>query len=92
VRSRQAAIKHIHDKDALPGAINDLVNSIKPAVLESEHLPGDPLENAIRINVKRGVERLSTLDPIIAPRVKTGKVKVVGATYDLASGRVEMVS
>jgi carbonic anhydrase len=88
----KAAIKHIHDKDALPGAINDLVNSIKPAVLESEHLPGDPLENAIRINVKRGVERLSTLDPIIAPRVKTGKVKVVGATYDLASGRVEMVS
>jgi carbonic anhydrase len=87
----KAAIKHLHDKDALPGAINDLVASIKPAVLESEHLPGDPLENAIRANVRRGAERLSHLDPIIAPRVKTGKLKVVGATYSLASGQVELL-
>ena len=87
----KAAIKHLHDKDALPGAINDLVASIKPAVLESEHLPGDPLENAIRANVRRGVERLTHLEPIIAPRVKTGQLKVVGATYNLATGYVELV-
>lgn len=88
----KAAIKHILDKDALPGAINDLVSSIKPAVLESENLPGDKLENAIRANVRRGVESLSQLEPIIAPRVKTGQLKVVGATYDLATGKVVMQS
>jgi carbonic anhydrase len=87
----KAAIRHIHDKDALPGAINDLVNAIKPAVLESQHMPGDPLENAIRANVHRGVQRLNGLDPIIAPAVKTGKLKVVGAVYDLASGKITMV-
>jgi carbonic anhydrase len=87
----KAAIQHLHDKDALPGAINDLVNSIKPAVLESEKLPGDPLENAIRANVRRGVERLNTLQPIIGPAVKSGKIKIAGAVYDLATGKVQTV-
>jgi carbonic anhydrase len=87
----KAAIQHINDKDALPGAINDLVNSIKPAVLESQKMPGDLLENAIRANVLRGVDRLDDLQPIIAPAVKANKIKIVGGVYDLASGKVQML-
>jgi carbonic anhydrase len=48
----QAAIQPIHEKNALPGAVIDLVISIQPAVLESRNLPGDLLENAIRVNVR----------------------------------------
>lgn len=88
----KAAIQHLNDKDALPGAINDLVNTIKPAVLESKDKPGDALENAIRANVKRSVERLQTLEPVVAPAVHAGKVKVVGGVYDLASGKVQLLS
>lgn len=87
----KAAMQHLHDNDALPGAINDLVNTIKPSVLESKGKPGDPLENAIRANVRRSVERLRTLDPVIAPAVQSGTVKVVGAVYDLASGKVRAI-
>lgn len=87
----KAAMQHLHDNDALPGAINDLVNSIKPAVLASKGKPGDPLENAIYANVRRSVERLHTLDPVIAPAVQSGKVKVAGAVYDLASGKVRVI-
>jgi carbonic anhydrase len=87
----KAAIQHIHDNDALPGAINDLVNAIKPAVTASENVPGDKLENAIRVNVQRGVQRLNTLGPIVAPAVASGKIKVVGGVYDLATGKVTMV-
>jgi carbonic anhydrase len=87
----KAAIQHLHDNDALPGAINDLVNTIKPAVLESKGKPGDVLENAIHANVRRSVERLRTLAPVIAPAVQTGKIKVVGAVYDLASGKVVLI-
>lgn len=87
----KAAIQHLHDKDALPGAINDLVNAVKPAVTASENLPGDKLENAIRVNVKRGVDRLNTLGPIVAPAVTSGKIKVAGAVYDLATGKITMV-
>lgn len=87
----KAAIQHLHDNDALPGAINDLVNTIKPAVLESKGKPGDPLENAIQANVRRSVERLHTLEPVIAPAVKSGKVKAIGGVYDLASGKVRLI-
>lgn len=87
----KAAIQHLHDKDALPGAINDLVDAIKPAVLDSQHQPGDPLENAIRANVRRSVDRLKGLGPIVAPAVASGKIKVVGGVYDLASGKVQTI-
>ena len=87
----KAAIKHIDDRDSLPGAINGLVELIKPAVARSKGMPGDPLENAIRQNVEIGVERLQGLEPILAPRVKDGKVKVVGGVYDLLTGSVTLI-
>jgi carbonic anhydrase len=88
----KAAIKHIHDHDALPGAINDLVNAIKPAVLETQDQPGDPLENATEANVRRGVEKLKQLGPVVAPAVQAGRLKIAGGVYDLASGRVTILS
>lgn len=87
----QAAMKHIDAKDSLPGAINGLVELIKPAVAETKGAPGDPLENAIRKNVEIGVAHLEQLQPIVAPRVKDGKVKVVGAVYDLRTGAVALL-
>jgi carbonic anhydrase len=87
----QAAKKHIDSNDALPGSINDLVNNIKPAVLRSKGQAGDALENAIKANVVIGVDRLKSLKPILAGPVKAGKVKVVGAVYDLKDGRVKVL-
>ncbi len=87
----KAAVQHIDDHDALPGAINDLVNLIKPAVEKVRDQPGDKLANAIRANVELGVERLKGLEPILAGPVRAGKLKIVGATYDLATGRVKIV-
>jgi len=84
----KAAKQHIDAKDSLPGAINGLVELIKPAVSQSKGTPGDALENAIRKNVELGVERLKDLPPILAPRAKEGKLKVVGAVYDLSTGVV----
>ena len=84
----KAAMKHIDAKDSLPGAINGLVELIKPAVVQSRGKTGDPLDNAIRQNVHLGVERLKELQPILAPKVKEGTLKVVGAVYDLRTGVV----
>jgi len=88
----KAAIEHIDAKDALPGAINDLVELIKPAVAKSKGEAGEPLDNAIRANVSISVERLKGLQPILAGPVSEGKVKVVGAVYDLRTGKVTMVA
>ena len=88
----KAAMQHLHDHDALPGAINDLVNAIKPAVVESQGKPGDPLENAIEANVRRGAAKLHALAPIVEPAVKSGKIKVVAGIYDLATGTVNILT
>jgi carbonic anhydrase len=84
----KAAIKHIDDKDSLPGAIEDLVETIRPAVTTAKAKSGNTLENAIRANVERGAEKLRTLDPIIASLVKNQGLKIVGATYELRTGEV----
>ena len=86
----KAAIKHIDDRDSLPGALGLLVNSIKPAVVKARKMPGDLLDSALRANVAIGVETLRDLQPIVAPAVKRGQVKVVGAMYDLRTGSVSV--
>jgi carbonic anhydrase len=87
----KAAIAHLNAKDSLPGAINDLVELIKPAVEQSKGASTDPLSGAIHKNVQIGVERLKGLEPILAPSVKQGKLKVVGGVYDLHTGKVTLV-
>jgi carbonic anhydrase len=86
----KAAIKHLNDRDPLPGALGLLVNSIRPAVAKAKGMQGDQLDNAIRANVAIGVEKLRGLQPIVAPAVKRGQVKVVGAVYDLRTGSVAL--
>jgi len=87
----KAAIKHLDAKDALPGSIGELVDSIKPAVLAAKRNPGNLLDNAIKANVERGVTRLKGLEPILAGAVRLGKVRIVGATYDLRTGKVMLL-
>jgi carbonic anhydrase len=84
----KAAIQHIEAKDKLPGMIGDLVATIQPAVAAVKGKPGNMLENAIKANVERGVQRLTELSPILTGRIKEGKLKVVGAVYDLKTGKV----
>lgn len=87
----KSAIQHIDAKDALPGAINDLVRAVQPAVAKTKGQAGDPLENAIHANVNIGVERLKGLEPILANSIKEGKVNVVGGVYDLRTGAVKVI-
>lgn len=87
----KAAIKHVDDKDSLPGSIEALVDVIRPACVAVQNNGGDKLENVTKENVRRGVERLRELKPILADRVKGGKLKVVGGVYDLKTGAVKML-
>ena len=88
----KAAIKHIDDKDVLPGSIGVLVDTIKPCVATVKGLAGNKLDNVIKANVKRGVERLEGLEPILTNHIKKGKLKVVGAVYELRTGKVVLLT
>jgi carbonic anhydrase len=87
----KAAIKHLDAKDDLPGSIGELIKPIRPAVLAAKGRSGDQLNNVIKANVEEGVKRLQGLDPILAKLAKAGELKVVGATYELRTGLVEVL-
>ena len=86
----KAAITHIDANDALPGSIGDLIDPIRPAVRAVAGRPGDKLSNVIRANVEQGVKRFEGLDPILSKFNKSGELKVVGAVYELRTGKVEV--
>lgn len=87
----KAAIDTIDRKSTLPGAIEDIVEAIRPAAQTSQGQAGDALHNAIVENVKNGMKRLPSMSSLLSERIAGGKLKVTGAVYDLESGRVEFL-
>jgi carbonic anhydrase len=87
----KAAVQHINQRDSLPGSINGLVELIKPVVSKVHGQPGEIVENVTRANVNAGIEKLKNLEPVLAPRVKAGNVRVVGGVYDLQTGTVKLL-
>ena len=77
---------------AVPGHILSLMDAIMPSVVMSKGLPGDPLDNAIRANIRRTVQELKDSKPILGELVRSGKLEVVGALYSLDTGKVELVT
>jgi carbonic anhydrase len=87
-----AAIKSLKDNTTLPGHLPSLVTAIAPAVKATEGKPGDRLANAIKQNVIDNVAMLKTATPILSAAVDQGKLRIVGAVYRLADGKVELVT
>lgn len=86
----KAAMDVVEKNATFPGSIGRMVEPIIPAVLASRGATGDRVEAAVRANVSRQVMQLRTAsEPILLEPQRTGKVKVVGAYYDLDSGRVD---
>lgn len=87
----KAAIGAVDAGEEGPGHIAELVRKLKPAVDAGKNNPGDRAENTMRENVRRMVAELSGLEPFLKEKVTEGKLKVVGARYDLDSGVVELI-
>ncbi|MFN4286597.1 MAG: carbonic anhydrase [Lacibacter sp.] len=75
----------------VPGHIVTLINEIKPAVAKSAHKPGNKVENAVRQNVIEQVNNLRDLEPILSRRYNNGEILIVGAIYDIHTGKVEFL-
>jgi carbonic anhydrase len=73
-----------------PGHIGRLIQAIAPAVNGIKGDQGAALDRAVRANIRWVVQQLKSSAPILAGHVREGKLKVIGARYDLESGRVEV--
>ena len=77
--------------DAHPaGDIGYLVEEIAPAVRAVGVDDPDAPEKAMRAHVGRTVRRMRAID-VVADALEAGRVDVVGAVYDLDTGRVDLL-
>ncbi len=74
--------------DLPEGHIAALVDLIKPAVEKTRGMPGDPVANAVRLNVEMVVKQLRSSNPILSELVAHGKLRIVGAVYSIETGSV----
>ena len=70
--------------------VGPMLKELYPAVRASRGMPGDPVENAVRENVKLMVKKLAASGQLSA-MVKSGELKIVGGIYDLDTGTIEML-
>jgi carbonic anhydrase len=70
---------------AVPDSIRNLVRMVSTGGEKD-------LDRAIVANVRAGVAKLNSLEPTLARYIETKRIKVVGAVYDLASGKVTLVA
>jgi carbonic anhydrase len=87
-----STIKAMSEGTTLPGHLPSLVNAIRPAVEAAQaNKAADLLREATAENVRRAVAYLQTAKPLLSDLVSAGKLKVVGAVYNIDTGMVTTV-
>jgi carbonic anhydrase len=87
-----AACEVVEKNTRFPGSIGPMVRAIVPAARAVKGKPGDFVDNAVRESAMRTAKQIATKSKIVADLIKSGKVKVVAARYDLDEGRVEYLA
>lgn len=87
-----AACDVVTKNSTFPGSIGPMIDPILPAAIAMRGKSGDFLDNTIRESARRGTTRLTTASPMLAEAVKSGKLKIVAAHYDLDRGNVEFLT
>ena len=65
-----------------------LVDQIKPAIEGDKSNIEDMMDKTAKHNVEMTIADILKLSPVIAELVKENKVEIVGAYYDITTGRV----
>ncbi|HSN01592.1 MAG TPA: carbonic anhydrase [Rudaea sp.] len=88
----KATIQEIQNPKPLPGHIWDITDAVRAGIESVVKSGGDNLlERAIEANAEYNAARIASAQPIISEAVKNGRVMVVCAEYELASGKVRLL-
>ncbi|MGH1396786.1 MAG: carbonic anhydrase [Trichormus sp.] len=83
-----AAIKN----QPLPGRIGYVVEGIKPALVNLKRTSQDIEEAGVIANIQYQAAKLLKRSTILAKLVRQGKLKIVGAAYDIDTGKVSILN
>jgi carbonic anhydrase len=73
------------------GHIGSIVKAIAPALERAKGLAGDLTDNTIRANVELVTNQVSSSTPILSKMVAESKIRVIGAYYNIESGKVDFM-
>jgi carbonic anhydrase len=88
---RCGAVQAALAAEPAPAHVDAIVRRIRAGLEHAHKGTGDAVDNAVRANVAASVHDVQSSTPVLAPLVTKGRVKVVGARYDLDSGAVELL-
>lgn len=77
--------------ETFPGHIQALATAIEPAAKATKGQAGDWVANAIAENVRMNARALLAQSTILADAHAAGKIAIVGAVYDLHTGKVRPI-
>jgi carbonic anhydrase len=87
-----AAARVVTDNAQFDGAVEDVILPILPAVLRAKASGANDLVTAaVREHVAQVIRRLTAVSSLAA-LIAEGRLKVVGAYYDLNTGRVDLIA
>ena len=85
-----AVVNGAKEHGNIPALVAAIIPAVEKARAENPALSGPELvDKAVEYNVRQSMEDLFRLSPSMRAMVKAGRVKVVGAVYDIESGRVK---
>lgn len=86
----QAAVNVVEKDATYPGSIGQMIEPIIPAVLRARR-EGEAglLDRSVKYNVLRVVNRLRTTEQMLLEPQRQGRLRIVGARYDLDDGNVD---
>jgi carbonic anhydrase len=88
----KAAVEEVLDGGAAPGHIESVLAAIRPAVeLAQSQGASDVVDATVRANVELVVGQLRSDEPILAERVQSSRLRIVGAYYNLEDGAVSVI-
>ena len=76
----------------LPDSLSTIVAAIQPAVTLAKEMPGELVDNAIKINTRMTAVQLLTRSSLLGQAATNEQVKIVAAIYDLYSGSIEILT
>ena len=85
----KAAMDVLEEQGTAPAEIEYLVEALAPAVEQGRRMGGDPWNQAVRAQISLVVNQLRQT-PLLKNALAEGTLKIVGAYYDLETGRIDI--
>lgn len=89
---RCGAVAEAIKNEPLPGRIGLIIEGIKPSVERVKLRTGDNMQNAVIANIQYQTEKLQESSTILAKLLREDKLKIVGACYDIDTGKVNIIT